>query len=209
MGGKTSTAATSLIRYYICSVIDKKTLFTLPNIVSLAGFLLVLAGCALLLMAADRSETAAGLAFIVAGRLADLLDGRLARGTGQSTKFGAALDASLDKLAGLAIVIALLARGLAPVWAVVLIFLQNLANMIATFWAARRIPRTQLAPSDNGKYAMALQNLALGLYVVSYLVAGSSQGIGTAVMYVAHMTTILGTLVIGGLATWDYVRRIN
>ena len=189
-------------------MIDKKTLLTTANLVSLTGFFLVLAGCVLMYMAADRSETAAGLAFIVAGRLADLLDGTLARHSGQTSTFGALLDAALDKLAGLAIVIVLLLLDMAPLWAIVLIFLQNLSNIIATYMAKRRGQTKGLKPSMAGKYAMAVQNLALGLYVVSYLVAGGSPAAGEAVQYLANAAIIIGTIVLGGLASWGYFKRV-
>lgn len=209
MGPSARAATDAGIRYYDRNVINRKNVLTIPNLVSLCGFLLVLAGCALLFMADSRAETGAGLAFVVAGRLADLLDGKLARHSGQTSRFGAALDASLDKLAGLAIITTMWARDLAPAWALVLILAQNIANSLATLWATRLSPHKGLKPTDNGKYAMALQNLALGLYVVSFLFAGSSPGVGTGIYYLAHIATIFGTLIIGGLATWDYVRRIK
>ena len=56
-----------------------------------------LAGAVLAWRGAKRINTTAGVAQVVAGRLIDTLDGTVARQTGQTSNFGAIVDAGLDK----------------------------------------------------------------------------------------------------------------
>ena len=63
---------------------------TIPNAMSIAGAVLALRG-------AKRIDTTAGIAQVAAGRFIDVLDGIVARKTGQTSDFGALLDAGLDK----------------------------------------------------------------------------------------------------------------
>lgn len=66
-----------------------------PNVVTIIGFLGI---CAAAGLAVSRLWVLASLVFIAAG-LVDSLDGTLARYQGRSTKFGAFLDSTLDRLA--------------------------------------------------------------------------------------------------------------
>jgi CDP-diacylglycerol--glycerol-3-phosphate 3-phosphatidyltransferase len=66
-----------------------------PNAITLTGFLVVVASCALIL---TEQWVLAWLVFLV-GTMSDMLDGSVARMTGRSTKFGAFLDSTLDRLA--------------------------------------------------------------------------------------------------------------
>ncbi len=63
---------------------------TIPNAMSIAGAVLAWRG-------AKRIDTAAGIAQVAAGRFIDVLDGIVARKTGQTSDFGALLDTGLDK----------------------------------------------------------------------------------------------------------------
>lgn len=64
------------------------------NAVTAAGFLLTLAGATLLAL----SMPAAALLVLLAGTLADTLDGQIARAAGGGTKLGAFLDSTFDRL---------------------------------------------------------------------------------------------------------------
>ncbi len=74
-----------------------------PNLVTLAGFGLSL-GAGLFVLAGHKVP--AGLVFWLGG-LTDLLDGGLARLTGKTTRFGAFLDSTLDRLSEAAVLGAL------------------------------------------------------------------------------------------------------
>lgn len=65
-----------------------------PNQVSIAGIVLNLVGAALIV---DGRLLPAGLVYLVAGSL-DLLDGVLARLAGMSSRFGAFLDSTADRI---------------------------------------------------------------------------------------------------------------
>jgi CDP-diacylglycerol--glycerol-3-phosphate 3-phosphatidyltransferase len=69
-----------------------------PNVVTLLGLLLTLAGAALL--AAERPLEA--LALLVLGSLADTLDGAIARAGGGGSAVGAFLDSTVDRIADVA-----------------------------------------------------------------------------------------------------------
>ena len=75
-----------------------------PNGLTLLGFLLTASSAFLL---AIGSLIGGGLVLIVAA-LFDMLDGSLARATGQSTKFGAFFDSSMDRYSESVILIALI-----------------------------------------------------------------------------------------------------
>lgn len=68
-----------------------RDIFTVPNLISVAGAALAIHG-------SEKINTAEGLAECAVGRLADVLDGKVARMTGQTSNFGAALDATTDKI---------------------------------------------------------------------------------------------------------------
>jgi len=75
-----------------------------PNIITWAGFgITVIAGA----LAATEHFLAAGIVVLAAG-LCDMLDGALARTTGKTTRFGAILDSTLDRLSEAVILISLL-----------------------------------------------------------------------------------------------------
>jgi len=70
-----------------------------PNAITALGVLLVLVGAVLL--AQERPLVA--LAFLVAGSLADTLDGVVARASGGGTRLGAFLDSTADRIADAAL----------------------------------------------------------------------------------------------------------
>lgn len=79
------------------------------NAVTAAGFVITLAGAALLV----AEQPLAAFAVLAVGTLADALDGALARAAGGGTPFGAFLDSTLDRLADAALFAAAAALGAA------------------------------------------------------------------------------------------------
>jgi phosphatidylinositol phosphate synthase len=77
------------------------------NLVTLLGFLITVAGAALL--AAGQPGTA--LLVLLLGTLSDTLDGQIARAAGGGTRFGAFLDSTLDRLSDAALAIAAVQLG--------------------------------------------------------------------------------------------------
>lgn len=75
-----------------------------PDAITWLGFVVTLGAAALVVF---RHFLAAGIVVLVAGAF-DLLDGALARLTGRTTRFGAILDSTLDRLSEAALLLALL-----------------------------------------------------------------------------------------------------
>lgn len=180
---------------------NRKTLLTAPNAISLLGFLLVVAGSL-------RLQTYPGLALVAAGRLADVADGLVARRLHQTTAFGATLDLTLDKLAGLAIFIALWSGNMAPKWALCAIFIQNALNIVATALAQRAHPDRKMLPSIAGKFAMGLQSGAMVLYAAAFVFGQAYPDAGQGLYYLAHACVISGVGYFGVKATYGYFKRI-
>ncbi|MGD0780881.1 MAG: CDP-alcohol phosphatidyltransferase family protein [Dehalococcoidales bacterium] len=76
-----------------------------PNIITLIGFIITIGAGALVV---TEHFLAAGIIVLVAG-LFDMLDGALARMTNKTTRFGAILDSTLDRISEAILLISLLA----------------------------------------------------------------------------------------------------
>ncbi|HZP96582.1 MAG TPA: CDP-alcohol phosphatidyltransferase family protein [Candidatus Limnocylindria bacterium] len=77
------------------------------NAVTVAGLLLTIAGAALLALAMPVPA----LVVLLAGALADTLDGQIARAAGGGTTLGAFLDSTFDRLSDAAFAVAAIALG--------------------------------------------------------------------------------------------------
>jgi CDP-diacylglycerol--glycerol-3-phosphate 3-phosphatidyltransferase len=97
------------------------------NAVTVIGVLITLAGSALL--AAGRPLPA--LVVLLAGALADTLDGQLAKAAGGGTRFGAFLDSTLDRVSDAALACGAAALGAALGDA--LLFWSALVGLVASF----------------------------------------------------------------------------
>lgn len=102
---------------------DTDRFWTLPNVLSLVR----LAGVPLFvwLVVGPRADAAAVVVLAVAG-LTDWLDGQIARRTHQVSRVGQMLDPVADRLYILATVIALVVRGIVPMWIVVALVARDL-----------------------------------------------------------------------------------
>jgi CDP-diacylglycerol---glycerol-3-phosphate 3-phosphatidyltransferase len=76
-----------------------------PNVITLIGFIITIGAGALVV---TEHFLAAGIVVLVAG-LFDMLDGALARMTNKTTRFGAILDSTLDRISEAILLITLLA----------------------------------------------------------------------------------------------------
>lgn len=175
---------------------------TVPDAISVVGFALALHG-------ACRLNTPLGLAEAAVGRGLDVVDGYYARATGQTSEFGASLDATLDKFAGLAIVASEWHKSIAPKPALIAILGQNIVNTVATAIAVKKYPDQVFAPSKAGKYAMASQNLALAAYAQAELLQDSLPRTSQVMRQIGHVATIVGVGIFGTKATAGYIKRIQ
>lgn len=180
--------------------IRQEDVLNIPNTMSAIG-------CALAIHGSMRADTKLGVAEAAVGRLVDLVDGRVARSLGQESDFGAGVDATLDKIAGLSIVMNEWGKGLAPKTALSAILIQNTVNGIATLAAIKKHPEESFKPTTEGKLAMATQNAALALYPAARLLKDRMPRTSSVVRYLGHAATIVGVGYFGRLSTKQYIQR--
>lgn len=141
-----------------------KDVFTIPNFISMTGAALAIHG-------SEKIDTAEGLAECAVGRLADVLDGKVARMTGQTSNFGAALDAITDKAVMAKILYELhKKKEMVPEEVIVSIVTSNLVNAIATGIAnLRSDEKGETRPTKSGKLAMAGETVTLISYIAAHI----------------------------------------
>ena len=140
-----------------------KDIFTVPNLISVTGAALVMHG-------SEKIDTAEGLAECAVGRLADVLDGIVARMTGQTSNTGAALDATTDKIVMAKILYEINKKGLAPKHVLGIVATLNLINAGATGIAnLRSDEKGETRPTKSGKLAMAGETVTLISYIAAHV----------------------------------------
>ena len=138
--------------------------FTIPNLISVTGAALAIHG-------SKKIDTAEGLAECAVGRLADVLDGKVARMTGQTSNFGAALDAITDKIVMAKILYEMDKKKLAPKKVIDIVAVLNLINALATGIAnLRSDEKAETRPTKSGKVGLAMETAALVAYAAAELV---------------------------------------
>lgn len=141
-----------------------KDVFTIPNFISVTGATLAMHG-------SEKIDTAKGLAECAVGRLADVLDGKVARMTGQTSNFGAALDAITDKIVMAKILYEMDKKGLAPKRVLGTVAILNSINAVATGIAnLRSEEKAETRPTKSGKVGLAMETAALVAYAAAELV---------------------------------------
>ena len=140
-----------------------KDIFTVPNLISVTGAALVMHG-------SKKIDTAEGLAECAVGRLADVLDGKVARMTGQTSNTGAALDATTDKIVMAKILYEMHKKGLAPKKVLGTVATLNSINAVATGIAnLRSDEKAETRPTKSGKVGLAMETVALVAYAAAEL----------------------------------------
>lgn len=140
-----------------------KDVFTIPNLISITGAALAIHG-------SEKIDTAEGLAECAVGRLADVLDGKVARMTGQTSNTGAALDATTDKIVMAKILYEMNKKGLAPKYVLGAVATLNSINAVATGIAnLRSDEKAETRPTKSGKVGLAMETAALVAYAAAEL----------------------------------------
>ena len=140
-----------------------KDVFTIPNSISMIGAALVIHG-------SKKIDTAEGLTECAVGRLADVLDGKVARMTGQTSNFGAALDATTDKIVMAKILYEMNKKELAPKHILGTVAVLNSINAVATGFAnLRSDEKAETRPTKSGKVGLAMETAALVAYAAAEL----------------------------------------
>ena len=141
-----------------------KDIFTVPNLISVAGAALAIHG-------SKEINTAKGLAECAVGRLADVLDGKVARMTGQTSNTGAALDATTDKIVMAKFLYELYEKEMVPKKALGTVAVLNSINAVATGIAnLRSEEKAETRPTKSGKVGLAMETTALVAYAAAELV---------------------------------------
>lgn len=145
--------------------VARRVIFNLPNVLTMIR-ILALPFCAWALIA-ERGENdelrilSWFLFFIVA--MTDVIDGRLARASNQTTDFGEFWDPVADKALIATALISLNYLGLLPIWVTVVILGREVA---VTVLRIAVIKGGVIPASKIGKLKTLTQNLSVGLYIL-------------------------------------------
>ena len=165
--------------------------FTIPNLLSFLRILLIPVFVTLIIR---PSTTTWGLVLFAVVMATDWVDGWVARRTGQVSELGKILDPTADRLAIAAGLIALVFRGVFPLWAALLVLIRDAAILVvgAVLLTRRRV---RIDVRTIGKVAtftlmlaipwIAWGNLELPLDRVLSLLGWVAFAIGIAESYVA------------------------
>ena len=176
----------------------------LPNLLTLVRILLIPVFVILFMTPTPDRSLSAAVIFTVAA-VTDLLDGYIARRTGQVTKLGKLLDPIADKLLVLSALI-------------LLVNIDRVSALVAILVIAREVAVTGIraiaagegliiAVETTGKYKMALQVVAIVLLILEgtgLAELGNMHLAGTVTLY---LSLVLG-YVSGGQYVWSFWKQV-
>jgi CDP-diacylglycerol--glycerol-3-phosphate 3-phosphatidyltransferase len=169
----------------------------LPNLLTLVRILLIPVFVIVFIEPTADQSLIAAVIFIVAAAT-DLLDGYIARRTGQVTNLGKLLDPIADKLLVLSALILLVNIDRVSALVAILVIARELA--VTGIRAIAAGERLIIAAESTGKYKMALQVVGIVLLIL--------EGTGLAElgnMHLAGTVTLYLSLVLGYLSGGQYV----
>jgi len=133
------------------------------------------------------------LTFLIAG-LTDLLDGLIARATGQKTTLGAWLDPMADKLLLVTMFVVLTLPGIGanrlPVWFTVLVISRDVAIVLTVAVVNLAMERRTFRPSMYGKAATAIY-IVTGIVTLYFNYLDKATPIVTAFVYASLAITLI------------------
>ena len=184
----------------VCKV--AKDVFTIPNSISMIGAALVMHG-------SKKINTAEGLAECAVGRLADVLDGKVARMTGQTSNFGAALDATTDKIVMAKILYEMNKKELVPKSVLDTVAVLNLINAAATgITNLRSDEKAETRPTKSGKVGLAMETAALVAYAAAELADKRTDSPKPAeILHKLGAAAFAASLPFAAHATCTYIKR--
>lgn len=169
----------------------------LPNVITLGRICLIPVFIIVFMEPTPDRSMLAAVIFTVAA-VTDLLDGYIARRTGQITKLGKLLDPIADKLLVLSALILLMNVDRVSALVAILIVARELT--VTGIRAIAAGERLIIAAETTGKYKMALQVVAIVLLIL--------EGTGLAElgnMHLAGTTTLYLSLALGYISGGQYV----
>ena len=178
-----------------------KDVFTIPNFISMTGAALAIHG-------SEKIDTAEGLVECAVGRLADVLDGKVARMTGQTSNFGAALDATTDKIVMAKILYEMNKKGLAPKHVLGIVATLNLINAGATGIAnLRSDEKGETRPTKSGKLAIAGETVTLISYIAAHIAEQDKNPKLAKILRKLGAGAFAASLPFAAHATCTYIKR--
>ena len=159
---------------------------SIPNLITLGRILLV----PVVVWAITAGEMRIAFVLFLAAGITDAIDGFLAKRFGMATELGAYLDPLADKVLIAGTLAALAARGLVPLWALVIVLGRELAAIAVRSRSPHPLPATA-----DGKAKTVLQALAVAMTLLA-ADAGSAPVAATAAIVLA---AALGLTVVSGL----------
>lgn len=177
----------------------------LPNVLTLVRILLIPVFVMLLIDPTPDRALAAAIVFVVAA-VTDLLDGYVARKTGQITKLGRLLDPIADKLLVLSALILLVQVDRVSALVAILIIAREVA--VTGLRAIAASEGLIMSAEVTGKYKMALQVIAIVLLVLEGTVVEVIGNLHLAGIVTLYLSLILG-YVSGAQYVWSFWRQVG
>ncbi len=176
----------------------------LPNLLTLTRILLIPVFVVLFVTPDPDRSLMAAIVFVVAA-LTDMLDGYLARRSGQVTKLGKLLDPIADKLLVLSALILLVNVDRVSALVAILIIARELGVTGVRAIAAGE--GMIIAAETTGKYKMALQVVAIVMLILegtSFAALGNLHLAGSVTLY---LSLVLG-YISGGQYVWSFWKQV-
>lgn len=177
----------------------------LPNVLTLVRILLIPVFVMLLIDPTPDRALSAAIVFVVAA-VTDLLDGYVARKTGQITKLGRLLDPIADKLLVLSALILLVQVDRVSALVAILIIAREVA--VTGLRAIAASEGLIMSAEVTGKYKMALQVIAIVLLVLEGTVVETIGNLHLADIVTLYLSLILG-YVSGAQYVWRFCRQVG
>lgn len=177
----------------------------LPNVLTLVRILLIPVFVMLLIDPTPERALSAAIVFVVAA-VTDLLDGYVARKTGQITKLGRLLDPIADKLLVLSALILLVQVDRVSALVAILIIAREVA--VTGLRAIAASEGLIMSAEVTGKYKMALQVIAIVLLVLEGTVVETIGNLHLAGIVTLYLSLILG-YVSGAQYVWSFWRQVG
>ena len=142
------------------------------------------------------------------GRLADVLDGKVARMTGQTSNTGAALDATTDKIVMAKILYEMNKKELAPKYVLGAVATLNSINALSTGIAnLRSDKKAETRPTKSGKLAMAGETVTLISYIAAHITEQDKNPKLAKLLRKLGAGAFAASLPFATHATYTYIKR--
>jgi len=176
----------------------------LPNLLTLTRILLIPVFVVLFVTPDPDRSLMAAIVFVVAA-VTDMLDGYLARRSGQVTKLGKLLDPIADKLLVLSALILLVNVDRVSALVAILIIARELG--VTGIRAIAAGEGMIIAAETTGKYKMALQVVAIVMLILEGTSLAALGNLHLAGIVTLYLSLVLG-YVSGGQYVWSFWKQV-